>query len=1072
MLLKTNHFDILFSEPSVTNAVFLAENIDNLYDKAKSYFPEVQDFRMPIILTPDSDRLHIEYTSAPYNRIIYFEGVSEKEDNVYEDTVLGLFYHEIYLAISQSVRSPFNQFLSDVVLGDKYQPLSLIYLPFSFVEGRAFLSEEENLLSDEDNSYYLGHFNDPAFLEILSIAKYYGKFPNYLQASTSRDIYPFRILNEAAGSAFTAYLMHTYGIEKYVEFWTLCGNVNFNLTKGLFTKVYGISLSKLWKDFESSIPLPSNIEEMKELDEKAVKLYPYENESLFQNILVTDYGLVWYDGIRHEVDIYDWNNPLNIRQLLFLASDIKKLSLSPDGRYMVVSFYGIKSDSQFRNDRTWIYDLQKRKKLDFSFNLREGEIVTLPNKKMGMAGIYVKDKVPTLQVYELNYEGEECTLYYEKTFPLFYYPSNITYGGEGKVNYIVTKNNIDYLCSLNLETKEEEYWQAKYRGEYINIDNIRVMPSTKRKLNENDHYYYLFEYYPKDEPSFKRMGIIKLNKDYTPENIYYQNKDIAGGVNYPYIFENVLFYVSNRFDHSDILALPLTSLSFEKGEIVKKEQDNFLSMRTDTVAVDVKEEIKTVTLSKENVSLPLINDWESKEENISDNIATEDKETNNISDIEEKKENKIERKEASFIDKETIKSGDVIYNVEKYNPFKYLFHYSVSPFFAIKDLTKTTEQKLFPSLGATITTQDDPFMNNKIMISGSGAYAPLDLEKVFNPSLDDLNETKQRHVDDKKNISAAISIENTSTPIDIRSGILFKANLDGEYSFNSNINTLWPISLGMDFNYINLTFNASYIASTDYYDINLSDKYPSLSKWPSFNDAYETSQLSLGFEYSNIHQCGISPYETRGISIGASFDTFWDLYELRLLRENVKKTESEQSEKLTPAQKKKLYTDSQFDLSLLNIGFYTHIKIPRLTPFSMYEGLVLSLPTDFYFEMLQKNGTALHLRTETLLLGYEAQNGIPPIYLFFSRIGLKGGYDFQLRYDTHKVPLPDIRKKNNLWNVFSNAYIRDSVFLIFDMNFCAGIGRMSEYHVNLALKAEYYLRSQSFSFRVKFTISL
>ena len=35
----------------------------------------------------------------------------------------------------------------------------------------------------------------------------------------------------------------------------------------------------------------------------------------------SDFGLIWYDKTRNEVDIYDPNSDFKIRELLFLASD-------------------------------------------------------------------------------------------------------------------------------------------------------------------------------------------------------------------------------------------------------------------------------------------------------------------------------------------------------------------------------------------------------------------------------------------------------------------------------------------------------------------------------------------------------------------------------------------------------------------------------------------------------------------------------------------------------------------------------------------------------------------------------
>lgn len=984
-LIKTEHFDILYSEPSTNSAKFLADNVEQLYMRAKEMLEGANDLHIPIIISPDSDKLSVDYTSSPYNRIVFFEGVPDKDSIKYENVLLGLFYHEIYLALSQSIRSPFNQFIYKTIGGDSYQPISMIYLPFSFVEGRSFLED--------------GHFYDPYYLQILSIAKYENKFPNWLQASTIRDIYPGRHMNEAAGSAFSAYLMQTYGVEKYVELWNMCGDLNFRLTAGMFKKAYGISLNELWDDFEESIPLPENLSNPIEEEKKVTKLFPNDKAGVFSNLLFSDYGLVWYDDIRHEVSIYDWNSQIKIRQLLFLANDIKKLTLSPDGRYLILSFYGTKNRSDFRDDKVKIFDLKKRTFLDCNFELRDGMAFNLGNGQSVICGINVKEKHPILQLYSINYEDtDEIDLIYSRSFAENEYPQDLTYCGNDKLSYIVNKNGENFLCIYYIQSNEEKFIKLQYKDKPVKIKDLRHV-KTDNYIESSLKYknIYSFVYLPEDEPAFSRLGIIYLNDNFEPEKVFFQVGDISGGVNYPVIYDNVMFYCADKYTHTEIHSIKLSNVIFQEGRVMP-------------VADFVNLPIKPV--------------------------------------------------------------GE--YEINKYNPFKYMLHCSFIPFMAIKDLPEKNEQQLWPSLGGTIITQDDPFMNNRIMVSGSAGYAKLDFMALVNPSNDDINDEKNQNVDDDKFINFGISFENTATPVDIRIGSLFKFNQEGEYNFEAAVNTLWQIPLGVDFSNLKIGIHSNYVAATDYYDSNLSDHYPSLSGWPAFDKAYETANVAVGVEYSNIHQYGLSKYQNRGFSVGAMIYSFWDLYEIRILNKKMKeKDQGSQGifDDLTVAQISKLYNKELMEMSQLNIGLYGTIEIPMLNPLTMYNGLVLSLPTTIYAEMFNQIGTAVKVGFESLLLGYEPQNGIPFLYLFFSRLGLKLGYELNLNYDTYKVALPDIRRKDFLWDIFSNIYVRDSVYFIYDMDFSASIGKLSEYQMNLAMKTEFFPHSKGFAFTINFRVT-
>ena len=261
-LIKTEHFDIIYSSESEETALLLVENADLLYDRAAGVLKSQNNLHMPVIISPDSDVLSVDYTSSPYNRIIIFDSPADYDTAVFEDTLLSLFYREIFLALAQSVRSPFNQFLAKWVTGEAYQPVAIFNLPYSFIEGVGYLAESEELNPEEGKYSVEGRLHDQYFLQILAQAKLEGKFPKWMQVTAVRDTYPGEELAYAAGAGFAAFLMSSYGVEKYAQLWQESGKINPLLTQGVFYKTYGVKLKDLWTQFEEAVPLPDNLDEI------------------------------------------------------------------------------------------------------------------------------------------------------------------------------------------------------------------------------------------------------------------------------------------------------------------------------------------------------------------------------------------------------------------------------------------------------------------------------------------------------------------------------------------------------------------------------------------------------------------------------------------------------------------------------------------------------------------------------------------------------------------------------------------------------------------------------------------
>ena len=1007
--LKSEHFEIIFPESCEDTAKLLYSSADGLFAQAERQLADELELSidsslfMPVIISPDSDELEVKYTASPYNRIIIFDSPKNSETSVFSDSLLSLFYHQIYLALLQTTRSPFNQFVSKWLAGDSYQPVSLFNLPYSFVEGAAFLAEGIN--SDAGR-----RMDDGYFLQILSQAKLEGKFPGWFQVSAVIDVYPGETLALAAGSGFAAFLLSTYGLEKYSELWNECGKLNPMVTQGIFRKVYGETLEDLWKSFEESVPLPENLIAADIEESKIEQLFPWDKEANYEHILLSDYGFVWYDRLRHEVDIYDENSLVKIRQLLFLADNVERMSLSPDGRLLSVSNTQARTMEDLSESYTWIYDLKERKFLKVKVPLRDAVIVQTVDGLYAVAGVNIREPEPQIQIYSFSIEKGTPVLIFNKGYDRNSVPFSPVYAGNGELVYILDQGAVQKICRLNFG--EENVSEKNY---VISGDKkIRI-----RNLNyQRTEKCFTFEYADSVAHSFTRAGIISQNL----EHATFFTEDFSGGMHNPLVSGNQLFYGAKKFSSTKLCSVRLDDLKKKEAPLVLLEK-----------ALSENEPVHEASVSETDFA---------------------------------------------------------VQKTKLYNPFKYMADFSYTPFFPIKLMDLDDGILYWPGLGISVGTQTDPCMNTQAVFAAGWNYIPLDFSWTSNIPSSYLARLRYASVETDKDKSAAFYIENSSTPVYLKAGALFNFNMNGEYDLKFLAGSQWKIPLGIALRTLNFNIQSTYNISTDYYDKTLADSHPSLSDWPSFKDAYEIVEVSTAIEYSNIHQSGWSPFEQRGLSLGARIFSMWDMYEVRLLRkareeerkaqeealkvlQNNQENESKKSnDKLTKAQKKNLFSDSIMDITQLNVGVFGTIAIPRLTPFTYWHGWILSAPAKISAEFMNKAGTALEARGQVLLFGKEIHNGFRPLYLYFRRVGLTVGYDMSLNYNTSEVRLPDIRHENYLAEVFSDVYYSDAVFLILNLDFNIAAGRPSAVPINTTLMGTYFPDTKGYAVTLDFRFRL
>ncbi len=992
-VVNTNHFEIIFPKESAQTADYIAQNADSLYEKAKETVGLQNDFAMPIIISPDSSVLDVQYTNRPYNRIVIFDAVPEPTVTG-EDVLLTLLYKEIFRAVSASVRSPFNEIIYKYMLGDPYQPAALVNLPFSFSEAYADIATACPY--------------DRYFQQLLVQAKMEGRFPTWLQASAIRDIHPGNDLSYAAGTGFAAYLMQSRGLEKYSEFWTECGSLHSYFLNGIFYKIYGMPLHEVWKEFEDSVPLPSDYSNgrMQLLDKKSHEVSENERQGAFENILYTNYGVVWYDSIRHEVDIFDSQRIFKIRQLLFIADDISKLSLSPDGRYISASFTRGTSRSEFKEDVTCIFDLKEREFLDCKFSLRDAAFLSNENESadsmvLMLAGLSVKEKLPVLEIYRLDPGEEETELISQKRFERTSSVFSICAAGNDRVGYLLSSGGQTQFIIEDTAFSKMSSWTME------DADGNAVIPTSIQLMKAAS--LFSFSYYPETDDSLSRSGYITFSDSQDGpqlKQLFLQSCDVSGGVYYPVIAGGKLYYSSKKFSHNELRYLNMSEVPYAEGGVAACEP------------VYAEPQINQQLFSAKDKKL-----------------------------------------------------GD--FDLKLYNPLKYFFNISFSPMLAIRDITIEDGPVYWPSLGLNLCADSDPLRNTELVLSGGIDFLILSFEKEFNTVPQETKERFNEFFGNIKKYSLAAYLENSSTPVDITAGALFNFNKGGDYDFKGIAKTSWTIPVGNILRDMEFSIGSIYSSSTDYYDENKVDYHPSMEGWTPLNEAYQLMEVSFAMTYSNSHQYGISKYERRGLTLGGRIYSLWDIYEINLLNKYRDETKQQIQEgkntELTEVQLENLYQENLMNISQLNLGLTALIEIPRLTPLEMYNGWVLSVPAIVRAELMNKAGSALDATVEALLIGNEIQNGIPFLYLYFSRIGLKGGYNLRLDYDTTKVQLPDIRRDNYLADVFSQTNFSDSVFMTLNTDFLVPTGKLSEVQFNLNLRGEYYLKTNGF--KVSFNVS-
>ena len=823
-VLSTQYFDFLFSQENATTAILLSEQADELYLRAKENFNCRADFRTIVVISPDSDTLYVKYTASPYNRIVIFDAVGRIETSSYANGLIDLFYHEIGRAVSQSVRTEALDFVAKNFLGDAFQPVGLFNVPYSFLEGAVY-AEDETSIS--------GLLYDNWNLQLLMQAKLENKFPSLLQVSGAYDIFPGNKLDFIAAAAFYAYVQQKWGIQKFGEYWQECGSLNlFRLDKKIFANVYGMEITDAWTEFIDAIPLPEEIIE----DEQNVRSFlKTDYDSNYKFIVSTNYGLVWYDELKEEVDISGFYDYESIRQLLFLANGVTNLTVSPCGRFLVVSHVQGGIREKFEHDIIRIFDLKQRKFLTEKYEMRDGAIVTLEDGRYGVIGNYVDNGYSCLVVYEseelnqlLGFENAHSQVLYSRSFETDVTPYTPVALGRNHFACLICRNNEwsimvsdiipngdTYGGNLSNNFNDEDLYRIKNTAgtgghfpEILKIRNLRYADYVEvsgKKSDRNKNFCVLFDFVLQNQPSLVRTGWLFFDTDSIPVRSFITANDYYGGMSSGVMFNSNLYYASQKYNYSEIRYVNLNDIALEEAVISYNADipESFVETNRDALSLLSEDELK------------------------------------------------------------------------KYSPWNYMKKGSWKFFMPVRDITLEEGVKKAPGLGLTFETQSDPFSNNELLISAAKGFIPLDFTKIFNASDKTNQELNAEKIELSKDAAFGVYFKNTSTPADITVASILNFNEQGEYTFKAFLDALISFPLAMTFRRLYLNVSGSFVSSTTYWDVTQTDIFPNLSNWPAFNKSYRMWQSSAGIQYSNIHSYGISPMKKLGIASGVKITSSW-----------------------------------------------------------------------------------------------------------------------------------------------------------------------------------------------------
>jgi len=526
-VIKTEYFDIIFPPESESSAHTLASYADSVYEKMISLFGIKIPARIPVTFTPHTDMFNGYYNPVPYPHIILYDTPMDVEWTNFENNLEALFTHELAHAVSLNTRSPFFNALR-MIFGYWATP-SAFNAPYFMVEGVT--------LSMESITGF-GRANDPLIKQRLRQAIHEGKFLTPFQSSGAFDHPNHRGSSYDYGGLFSFYLIQNYGIEKYTELWREMGKkvyLSFVVYRSgfyrIFKNVYEINFMDAWNSFKNSLVL-DNIEENYDTLFKKRHHFFVEKKYSISAVAAYENDIYVLDGTERKIRVFNTQTD-NIRVINSDAVSSYDLDVSADGKYILVS--GYQSIGERYTAVATEYETATGRKTGKSFR----RLYKAGYFRGGVIGISSQQHNNNI-VYE-DFNGKKEILFEGNEELLFSAPRAID---NERFAFVAARKGIRELVIFNYVTSEILRIET-VNGEGENILFSRYMRGLSVSQGK------LFFSHNMDDRMYK-LACIDLDK----MQAVFSERDFSGGVFYPVLADNSIFYRGTFFSGDNFFRFP------------------------------------------------------------------------------------------------------------------------------------------------------------------------------------------------------------------------------------------------------------------------------------------------------------------------------------------------------------------------------------------------------------------------------------------------------------------------------------------------------------------------------------
>jgi hypothetical protein len=245
-VIQTGRFDIIFPPESERTARTLAAKADGIYDRVSGLLGISVEGRIPVSISPHMEQFNGYMNPVPYPHIILYDTPMSIDMTTYENSLEGLFLHELTHAISLSSRHS-NYKIWHTIFGGWVMP-ALLTTPGFMLEGVTVSFESLD---------GFGRANDPLVKQRLLQDLYEGAFLTPFQAAGAAEYPNNRSAYYEYGGLFSAWLQQSYGMEQYARLWQAMGQ-DFHVSLffynygffNIFKNIYGMDFLNAWERFK------------------------------------------------------------------------------------------------------------------------------------------------------------------------------------------------------------------------------------------------------------------------------------------------------------------------------------------------------------------------------------------------------------------------------------------------------------------------------------------------------------------------------------------------------------------------------------------------------------------------------------------------------------------------------------------------------------------------------------------------------------------------------------------------------------------------------------------------------